>query len=355
MMTRLFTEDGRLQVHGRHMDVDVATPALRGAWETTLLEDPDALPTQQPAWVDAVCASGRWRDASRLYRTADGRRLVLPMVRRVLRRPGRGRGVDADALGLRRDRRRRRRHRGRRHARARRSRGAPDRPPEHPPQPAPRSPLHRARPAREHRDRPPRPCPGPRRRRRRRVEGIRRQPAPRGEEGGAVGRRGRVRHDRTAAPRVLRAATPARSCAGPQQQHEPAWLARTRTRFRDSLAKWQTIARHLDGGCRQWVARHDGRAGRVDHRALRGERALHARRDGQGARRTAAGQRPADVAGDPGRVRDRGRVVPPGGVRHVRVARRTTRSASAPDRSTTRSSGSSGCRSPGRTGAPGRS
>ena len=45
-----------------------------------------------------------------------------------------------------------------------------------------------------------------------------------------------------------------------RQQHEPAWLARTRTRFRDSLAKWQTISRHLDGDCRQWVARHDGRA-----------------------------------------------------------------------------------------------
>jgi hypothetical protein len=44
------------------------------------------------------------------------------------------------------------------------------------------------------------------------------------------------------------------------QQHEPAALARFRTRFRDTLGKWQRIARHLDGGCHQWVARHDGRA-----------------------------------------------------------------------------------------------
>jgi hypothetical protein len=36
-------------------------------------------------------------------------------------------------------------------------------------------------------------------------------------------------------------------------------LARFRTRFRDTIEKWQTIAAHLDGGCRQWVARHDGR------------------------------------------------------------------------------------------------
>lgn len=45
-----------------------------------------------------------------------------------------------------------------------------------------------------------------------------------------------------------------------QQQHEPVWLARFRTRFRDTQAKWEQIARHLDGGCRQWVARHEGRA-----------------------------------------------------------------------------------------------
>ena len=44
-----------------------------------------------------------------------------------------------------------------------------------------------------------------------------------------------------------------------EQQHEPAALAQFRTRFRDTIEKWQTIARHLDGGCRQWVARHDGR------------------------------------------------------------------------------------------------
>jgi lipid II:glycine glycyltransferase (peptidoglycan interpeptide bridge formation enzyme) len=43
-----------------------------------------------------------------------------------------------------------------------------------------------------------------------------------------------------------------------QQQHEPAWLAQWRARFRDTLPKWQAVARHLDGGCRQWVARHDG-------------------------------------------------------------------------------------------------
>jgi lipid II:glycine glycyltransferase (peptidoglycan interpeptide bridge formation enzyme) len=44
-----------------------------------------------------------------------------------------------------------------------------------------------------------------------------------------------------------------------EQQHEPAALARLRRRFRDSLPKWQRIARALDGDCHQWVARLEGR------------------------------------------------------------------------------------------------
>ncbi len=49
-------------------------------------------PRSSPAWTDAVCASGRWVDASRLYRVDDGRRLVLPAVRQ---RIGGSLGVEA--------------------------------------------------------------------------------------------------------------------------------------------------------------------------------------------------------------------------------------------------------------------
>ncbi len=52
---------------GRQEDTDVVSPVPRAVWESALLEDPDALPTQQPAWLDAVVAAGRWTDASRLY------------------------------------------------------------------------------------------------------------------------------------------------------------------------------------------------------------------------------------------------------------------------------------------------
>lgn len=60
----------------------VSTPAPRGAWREMLAADPQALVAQTPAWVDAICASGRFEDASRLYVTSGGSRLLLPMVRR---------------------------------------------------------------------------------------------------------------------------------------------------------------------------------------------------------------------------------------------------------------------------------
>ncbi|MEJ2870563.1 GNAT family N-acetyltransferase [Actinomycetospora sp. OC33-EN08] len=43
--------------------------------------DPDAVVTQSPAFADALATRG-YRDASRLYTLADGRRLVLPLVSR---------------------------------------------------------------------------------------------------------------------------------------------------------------------------------------------------------------------------------------------------------------------------------
>jgi hypothetical protein len=38
--------------------------------------------SHSPEWLDGLCRGGSFRDASRLYRMADGRRVVLPMVRR---------------------------------------------------------------------------------------------------------------------------------------------------------------------------------------------------------------------------------------------------------------------------------
>jgi hypothetical protein len=59
----------------------VISPAPREVWERELASDPTALVFQTPEWLDCVCASGRYRDASRLYELSSGRRLVLPLVR----------------------------------------------------------------------------------------------------------------------------------------------------------------------------------------------------------------------------------------------------------------------------------
>jgi hypothetical protein len=59
------------------------SPAPRDAWRALLGEADDALAFQTPEWTDCLCATGRYEDASRLYETRDGRRLLVPMVRRT--------------------------------------------------------------------------------------------------------------------------------------------------------------------------------------------------------------------------------------------------------------------------------
>lgn len=64
------------------MTAGVTTPAPREVWLELLETDPDALVTQSPGWLDVRCELGGYRDASRLYELPEGRRLVLPLVRR---------------------------------------------------------------------------------------------------------------------------------------------------------------------------------------------------------------------------------------------------------------------------------
>jgi hypothetical protein len=61
----------------------VTSPAPVDAWQEVLASAPRALPTQTPDWLECACAVAGYENASRLYRTADGRRLVLPLVRRA--------------------------------------------------------------------------------------------------------------------------------------------------------------------------------------------------------------------------------------------------------------------------------
>lgn len=58
-------------------------PAPRGFWRDLVAADPDALPTQSPEWLESLCADGRYVDATRCYELPDGRRALLPLVRRA--------------------------------------------------------------------------------------------------------------------------------------------------------------------------------------------------------------------------------------------------------------------------------
>jgi hypothetical protein len=53
------------------------------AWSEVLADDPGATIYQTPAWFEATKAASGAKDVSRLYVLEDGRRLVLPMLRRV--------------------------------------------------------------------------------------------------------------------------------------------------------------------------------------------------------------------------------------------------------------------------------
>lgn len=60
----------------------VSEPVPRELWLRLVAADPEALPEHAPEWVDALCDSGPYTDASRLYQFPDGRDFVLPLVRR---------------------------------------------------------------------------------------------------------------------------------------------------------------------------------------------------------------------------------------------------------------------------------
>ena len=62
--------------------LSVVSPAPREVWRELLESDPNALITQTPDWLDCICDLGDYEDASRLYHGGDGRKLVLPLVRR---------------------------------------------------------------------------------------------------------------------------------------------------------------------------------------------------------------------------------------------------------------------------------
>ena len=62
-------------------------PAARSTWEVVLATNPTVPAFQTPAWLDAICEATSYADATRAYRTKDGRSMVLPMAGRALHGP----------------------------------------------------------------------------------------------------------------------------------------------------------------------------------------------------------------------------------------------------------------------------
>jgi hypothetical protein len=64
------------------MELTGVGAAARAAWRQVLPSDPSALVSQTPEWMDCVCASGHYEDATRAYGSADGHQVVLPLAGR---------------------------------------------------------------------------------------------------------------------------------------------------------------------------------------------------------------------------------------------------------------------------------
>lgn len=64
------------------------TALPREIWRELLDSDSAAVPTQSPEWLESLTAVGGYQDASRLYEMPDGRRALLPLVRRSYLRGG---------------------------------------------------------------------------------------------------------------------------------------------------------------------------------------------------------------------------------------------------------------------------
>jgi hypothetical protein len=62
--------------------IEAEGPHARSVWVDLLAQDPTIGLSRTAEWLDCICASGHFSDATLLLRGADGRRFVLPRVRK---------------------------------------------------------------------------------------------------------------------------------------------------------------------------------------------------------------------------------------------------------------------------------
>ena len=80
----------------------------RPVWDDLVARDESIALSKTPEWIDCICSCSRFSDATLLFRGEDGRRLILPRLRKTgtpsflgpFESPPQGWGLGADASGL---------------------------------------------------------------------------------------------------------------------------------------------------------------------------------------------------------------------------------------------------------------
>jgi hypothetical protein len=62
--------------------LNVVSPVPRELWSHVVKASPEALAFHTPQWLDCICATGVYEDASLAYEMVDDRKFILPLVRR---------------------------------------------------------------------------------------------------------------------------------------------------------------------------------------------------------------------------------------------------------------------------------
>lgn len=64
------------------VSIEAQGAAARSGWEDLVAQDRSIVLSKTPEWIDCICSSGGFSDATVLFRGEDGRRLILPRVKR---------------------------------------------------------------------------------------------------------------------------------------------------------------------------------------------------------------------------------------------------------------------------------
>ncbi|PZS13390.1 MAG: hypothetical protein DLM60_20735 [Pseudonocardiales bacterium] len=94
--------------HAYRLSIEAEGVDARRAWEDLVARDESIALSKTPEWIDCICSSSRFSDATLLFRGEDGTQLILPRLRKtgtpsslgLFESPPPGWGLGGDAGGL---------------------------------------------------------------------------------------------------------------------------------------------------------------------------------------------------------------------------------------------------------------